>query len=208
MNIVNAFQKKPQDHLTFFVTVYIMLQSTSLKSIAYRCIIRPVLEYACPLWHPHTAKNINVLESVQRRAARWASNSRWITSSYWWSKSPDDCLIELNWLSIQKRHNYYSICYVHDSLHHRDSLPFSKHFLLSQVSTRSHILTIQPVTSSINSFRYSWTALFCGTPCLIPSCRLKSHLYSVQPSVIFFFDMYFLWILRFIVCVCCSVLSM
>jgi len=40
--------------------------ATSIKSSAYKCIVCPVLEYACPVWHPHTAKNINVLESVQR----------------------------------------------------------------------------------------------------------------------------------------------
>jgi len=119
-----------------------------------------VLEYACPVWHPYTAKNINVLESVQRKAAHWASNSRWIPSSYCWSKSSDDCLQELNWPSIQIRHNYYSVCYVHDSLHHRNSLPFSEHF---QLSTRSHTLTIQPVTSSINSFHYSF---FVNSPFL------------------------------------------
>ena len=27
-----------------------------------------MLEYACRVWHPHTAQNINTLESVQRRA--------------------------------------------------------------------------------------------------------------------------------------------
>jgi len=32
--------------------------STSIKSTAYRCIIHPVLEYACPDWHPHTAKTL------------------------------------------------------------------------------------------------------------------------------------------------------
>jgi len=91
------------------VTICLYNASTSGKSIAYRCIDRPVLEYACPVWHPHTTKNINVLESVQRRAARWASNSRWIPSSYCWSKSSDDCFQKLNWPSIQKRHNLFHL---------------------------------------------------------------------------------------------------
>ena len=54
-----------------------------------------------------------------------------------------------------------SICYVHDSLHHRNSTPFSEHFQLSQVSTRSHPLSIQLDTSSINSFHYS---VFVNSP--------------------------------------------
>jgi len=30
----------------------------------------------------------------------------------------DDCIQELHWPTIQQCHNYYSICHVHDSLHH------------------------------------------------------------------------------------------
>ena len=44
--------------------------STSIKSAVYKCVVSPMLEYACPLWHPYAAKNITSLESVQRRAAR------------------------------------------------------------------------------------------------------------------------------------------
>ena len=65
---------------------------SSIKSTAYKCIVCPVMECASPVWDPHTAKNINALESVQRRAAHWASNSRWIPSSHCWSKSSDECI--------------------------------------------------------------------------------------------------------------------
>jgi len=61
-----------------------------------------------------------------------------------------------------------------------------------------HLLLILSVIHSL------WTAHFCGTPCLTPSCRLKSQLYSVQPSVIFFFEMYFFVNLK--VCCLCIVL--
>ena len=33
-------------------------------------MITPVIEYASPVWDPHTATNINLLEPVQRSAAR------------------------------------------------------------------------------------------------------------------------------------------
>ena len=121
------------------------------------------MEYASPVWHPHTAKNINALESVQRRAARWVSNSRWIPSSHCWSKSSDECIQALKWPTIQQRHNYFTICCIHDSLYHRNSLPFSEHFQLSQAPTRCHPLSLRPVISSINSFRYSF---FVNSPFL------------------------------------------
>ena len=40
---------------------------SSVKSATYKCIVRPIMEYACPVWFLHTAKNINInaLERVQ-----------------------------------------------------------------------------------------------------------------------------------------------
>ena len=40
------------------------------KLNCYKAMVRPVLEYASPVWDPHTAINIKLLESVQRSAAR------------------------------------------------------------------------------------------------------------------------------------------
>lgn len=45
---------------------------TKLK--AYKTCVRPVLEYACEVWDPHTAANIVKLESVQRKALRFIFN--------------------------------------------------------------------------------------------------------------------------------------
>ena len=108
---------------------------------------------------------------VQHRAARWASGSRWNPSSYCWTKSSDDCLVELKWPSIHQRHVYFSVCQVHDILHYHNS---TKHFQLSNNNfTRSHPLTIQPISSSINSYRCSF---FVNSPFLwntIPYVILK-----------------------------------
>ena len=110
-----------------------------------------------------TAKNINILERVQNRAARWAAGSRWSSSSYCWSKSSDVCLKDLKWPSIHQRHIYFFVCQVHDILHNRNSISFSNYFQFSNASTRCHPLTIQPVSSSINSYRFSF---FVNSPFL------------------------------------------
>ena len=169
-----------------FLCHHLYNSSISIKSIAYKCIVRPVLEYACPVWHLYSNTNVNLLESIQCRAARWASNSRWNPLSYCWSKYSDDCMQELNWPIIKQCHKYFSICHVHDSLHHRSSLPFHNHFQLLETTTRSHPLSIRPIVSTINSYHFSFfvNSPFFGTPCHIPSYRLRTQIYSRYPSPI------------------------
>ena len=121
-----------------FLHYHLYNSSISIKSIANKCIVWPVLEYACPVWHLYSNTNVNLLESIQCRAVHWASNSRWNLLSYCCSKSSDDCMQELHWPTIKQRHKYFSICHVHDSLHHRSSLPFHNHFQLPKTTTRSH----------------------------------------------------------------------
>ena len=54
--------------------------SQSIKSIAYKSIVRPILEYPSPVWGPHLTKDVSHLESVQRCAALWICDSRWNTT--------------------------------------------------------------------------------------------------------------------------------
>ncbi len=43
--------------------------------LLYKSIIRPVLEYGSPAWNPWHKKDVNSLESVQRRCTRLAPNT-------------------------------------------------------------------------------------------------------------------------------------
>jgi hypothetical protein len=42
----------------------------------YKSLVRPILEYACPVWDPHLVKDIKMVEAVQRRASRIAFGQR------------------------------------------------------------------------------------------------------------------------------------
>jgi hypothetical protein len=50
------------------------ISNRHIKEKAYKSLVRPVLEYACAAWDPHLKTDIDKLEKVQRRAARYVLN--------------------------------------------------------------------------------------------------------------------------------------
>ena len=60
--------------------------TTAVKSVGYKFLVRPLLEYTCQVWSLHTAWNKSVLEGVQCHAAKWACGNLWDPSSKRWSK--------------------------------------------------------------------------------------------------------------------------
>jgi len=54
----------------------------NIKSLAYTSLVRPILEYGSAFWDPCREGQINALDRVQKRAARFADhtrNSEWET---------------------------------------------------------------------------------------------------------------------------------
>ena len=70
------------------------LKDIDTMNTLYCSLVRPLLEYSCETWNPHTKRNIDKLEAVQRRAARW------ITRSY---DDYDTRLSKLKLLSLSNR---------------------------------------------------------------------------------------------------------
>ena len=89
--------------------------SAIAKSLAYKALIRPCLEYGCTVWSPHSQKDKAVLESVQRRAARWI-NSRYDPTTYQWTKSSEVCLEELKWPTLEHHRHYYAVLMLYSIL--------------------------------------------------------------------------------------------
>ena len=68
-----------------------------VKARCYRTLTKPILEYANSAWDPHyTAYNINQLEAVQRRAARFAIGNYKTTSS------TSQMTADLGWQTLQQ----------------------------------------------------------------------------------------------------------
>ena len=71
--------------------------STTIKKQAYLALVRPIMEYASPVWDPYYNSDIYKLEKVQRRAARWA------LSDYSRESSVTSLLSSLKWPTLQQR---------------------------------------------------------------------------------------------------------
>ena len=125
------------------------------KISAYKALVRPYLEYACAVWAPYTAHDSDLLESVQNRAARWV-RSFWDPSAFRWSKSSAICVGELGWPSLKVRRNYFSIWTLYCILHKTTAIDFSRYFHFNTLATRSHSLTLNLMSSTINAFRHSF----------------------------------------------------
>ena len=77
-----------------------------------KAFVRPKLEYASAVWDPHTRTQINQIEKVQRRAARYVTNRYHNTSSV------TDMLHNLNWPSLEIRRTRVRLIMFYKIIHH------------------------------------------------------------------------------------------
>ena len=126
--------------------------TTTAKSVAYKCLIRPLLEYACQVWSPHTACDISGLESVQHHAARWACGSLFP------GNGASHLMLVSNHYAGQIFLFVVTTCLstLYDILNSRTSINFYDYYRCNTSCTRSHKLSVVPLPSSINSHRYSF----------------------------------------------------
>ena len=118
-----------------FLRRNIRSQNPALREMAYKTLVRPLVEYPSTVWSPYTDQNIDKLEMIQRRAARWMLNNY---STY---ASVTEMLQSLDWRSLKQRRSdsrhflFYKIIYdlvaidlppyvVHPSIILRNSHPF------------------------------------------------------------------------------------
>ena len=94
-HIDNIYSKA--NRLLGFLRRNLRVATSKTKELAYKALVRPVLEYSCCVWDPHYQKDIDKLEKIQRRAARYVLNK------YQQTASVDAMLTKLKWPTLEER---------------------------------------------------------------------------------------------------------
>ena len=77
---VDATSKKANNSLAF-LRRNLASCPRDIKAQSYQALVRPILEYVSTSWDPYTKSNIQQLEAVQRRAARFVTGDNRTTTA-------------------------------------------------------------------------------------------------------------------------------
>ena len=124
-NVVNKANKT-----LGFIRRNIRTSCKSIKQAAYKALVRPILEYAGTVWDPYTEDNIEAVEKIQRRAARWVSHRFRQTSSV------EEMLDNLEWPTLQARRKRARLAMFY-KIHHGMACVNSNHLPVASVRRRS-----------------------------------------------------------------------
>ena len=106
--------------------------TTEVKAATYTAMVRPTLEYASTVWNPHKQKDVQLLEKVQRRAARYACGN-------YHDRAPGAVtrlLQQLQWDSLERRRHHNSLGMLFKIQNGLVDLPPTRFFQPSDPRTR------------------------------------------------------------------------
>ena len=122
--------------------------------MAYKSFVRPLTEYSSAVWDPYTKKNINKLESVQKRAARFILND-------YKSKTPGcatQMVKDLKLEPLATRRKIRRLCIFHQARHGHLSLPIGNFLqpVQRQSSQHHHPDSYNTITTNKDCFKFSF----------------------------------------------------
>jgi len=82
-----------------------------LREQAYFALVRLVIEYGAAVWDPYLKKDINSLENVQRRAARFVMHDNQ------WTSSVSEMIDRLGWTSLADRRKNIRLALFYKAVH-------------------------------------------------------------------------------------------
>ena len=126
---INRITKKANQTLGF-LRRNIKVKSESLRASAYKTLVRPQLEYGSEVWAPYTQSQIDHIESVQRRSARW------IKHDYGQTSSVTNMLQSLNLRRLDLRRIDSRLSLMYKISHNLVAIPLSEYLIPLPKSSR------------------------------------------------------------------------
>ncbi len=136
-----------------FLRRNLRLCPAKLKETAYFSLVRSVLEYSAAIWDPHLIKDVNRLEMVQRRAARFVKND------YVYDSSVTTMLKELGWQDLQSRRKELRLALFFKIVHGLVAVPVDDPNILQVADSRTraqHQFKYKNIRANTNAFKFSF----------------------------------------------------
>ena len=144
-----------------FLRRNLKLNNQHLKETAYFSLVRPQLEYASVVWSPWQRRDIDNLEKINRRAARF------VTNNYQRTSSVSSMIRQLGWQQLETRRLNCRLCLLFKIIHNLTCIPFSDIISFSTttaepiITTRAHANNVPVPFSRTDTYQYSFGPNVC-----------------------------------------------
>ena len=142
-----------------------------LKETAYISLVRSVLEYTATIWEPHLSKDINALQRVQRKTARFVKND------YGRFSSVTSMLHNLGWKDLKDRRRDLRLALLYKITHghvvvQADTLKSRKPTRQLRANHKRKYQTLPAETTKLKSFIVHRTIPEWNT---LPACKAEAE---------------------------------
>ena len=131
--------------------------------------IKPTVEYASPVWDPHTKRNTNKIEMVQRRCARY------VTGSFYRTTSITYVLNCLSWPTLEERRRQYRLAVMYRILHNQVDIHSQSLLTKASSYTRDHSCRLIAQFCKNHVYASSFFLALVKTGITLTSIQLMHH---------------------------------
>ena len=121
-----------------------------VKAKLYTTLVRPILEFCCTIWSPHTISDIQSLEKVQRNAARY------VCGDYSRFHSVTAMLDKLQWPTLKDRRHHLIAAMMYKIVNNLIDIKASLYLTPTTSATRGHSRRYLYIQARINAYLHSF----------------------------------------------------